>query len=758
MGACWYHGGREEITTEWERKDNMPIRLSGMVSGMDTETLVSALVSGYKLKKDNLVKAQTKLSWKREKWKTMNTSIYSFYSGKLSAGRLSNAYSLKKSTVSNSTVATVTASSSAVAGTQKLKVKKLASSGYLTGGTVKDGKANITGSSKLSDITGSTSQGSVTLSVDGKSTTIELTEDMTVNQFVVKLKDAGVQASFDENNQRFFISSKTSGAKGDFSLTANDTAGSDSLKKLGLYVSPNKASKEYEECYRLSQLTDGSTAYNNELESMYTKVTADEVAKKYADQYNAAKKVVDTLKSSDTWGTAESINAVIASRDQLKDDIATDVYYNKYKKEKTNSDGSTVYEYDTEAMKKDDEELYNRYAEATKKLESYNSLISDYKKNQEIMNKIYDNENGNGYVTLNKDTKEAVADASNTKVVEEVNNTNTDSKAKAKTLLYNKINAAKAYVAEADAAASTSATTGAASGTTAADSSTAGTTGAVRIVGVDAEIELNGAKFTNNTSTFSINGLTIQATAETKDDESVTITTDTDVDAIYKSIKDMFTEYNKLIKSMDEAYNADSSKGYEPLTEEEKDAMSDKEVEKWETKIKDSLLRKDDTLNSVANTLKNDMASSFNINGKNYALSSFGIATLGYFSSGENEKGVYHIDGDKDDTSTSGNDDKLRAAIASDPETVVSFFSQLCNKVYTDLGKKMATSSVSSAYTVYNDKQMNTQYSEYNTKISDAESKLSTWEDYYYSKFSAMESALAKLNSQSSSMSGLFGS
>lgn len=56
----------------------MAIRLSGMVSGMDTESLVSALVSSYKLKKDNLVKAQTKLSWKQEKWKTMNTSIYGF--------------------------------------------------------------------------------------------------------------------------------------------------------------------------------------------------------------------------------------------------------------------------------------------------------------------------------------------------------------------------------------------------------------------------------------------------------------------------------------------------------------------------------------------------------------------------------------------------------------------------------------------------------------------------------------------------------
>lgn len=54
----------------------------------------------------------------------------------------------------------------------------------------------------------------------------------------------------------------------------------------------------------------------------------------------------------------------------------------------------------------------------------------------------------------------------------------------------------------------------------------------------------------------------------------------------------MFTDYNKLIKSMDEAYNADSSKGYEPLTDDEKSAMTDDEVEKWETKIKDSLLRR----------------------------------------------------------------------------------------------------------------------------------------------------------------------
>ena len=91
--------------------------------------------------------------------------------------------------------------------------------------------------------------------------------------------------------------------------------------------------------------------------------------------------------------------------------------------------------------------------------------------------------------------------------------------------------------------------------------------------------ELNGAVFENTTNNFSINGLTIQATALTGN-EAVTITTDTDVDGIYDTIKDMLSEYNELIKTLDTAYNAESAKGYEPLTDDEKESMSDDEVEK----------------------------------------------------------------------------------------------------------------------------------------------------------------------------------
>lgn len=718
----------------------MAIRLSGMVSGMDTESLVSALVSSYKLKKDNLVKAQTKLSWKQEKWKTMNTSIYGFYSGKLSSARFSTSYNLKTSIVSNDKYAKVSASSSAVSGTQRLKVNYLAATGYLTGGQISaTGGSKVTGSTKLSDIIGN-ANGSISVKTSSGVKSIDITEDMNVSQFTAKLKEAGLNANFDEDNGRFFISAKESGKDNDFSLVANNDNGLTALKKLGIYTVNDTDKAEYT---RLASLVEGSGEYNAELESMYTSINTKDTAKTYADKYNAAKEQLDILAANDTVlidkDATDKSQALKDAIDALRDKTShmLDDYSEYYKvkkdadgKEVKDSDGKLVYEYDKEAIEK------------AGKTEEFNTL-SKNKENNEALIKSYDDNSKiisdtEGYVTVGSDGK-AVADENNVKVLQEVSDTNTTNKTAAKALLDSKIAMAKTAKDDVE------------------DKTATDVKKPVRVVGQDSEIMLNGAIFTNNTNNFSINGLTIQALNVTADDEEITITTDTDVDGIYDMIKGFLKDYNDLVKSVDVAYNAASSKGYEPLTSDEKDAMTDDEVKKWEEKIKDSLLRKDSTLGSVLDTMKNDMALSFDVNGKRYSLASFGIATLGYFNSPENETGVYHIDGDKDDSKTSANTDKLKAMIASDPDTVISFFSQLSTRLYTDLGNKMAASSTSSAYTIYNDKQMNTQYSEYNTKISEAEDKVTTWEDYYYSKFSAMESALAKMNAQSSSLSGLFG-
>ncbi len=503
----------------------MSIRLSGITSGMDTDAMVSALISGYSMKKDNLVKAQTKLSWKQDSWKAMNTKIYGFYSGKLASARLSSGYSAKSVKVSDSSIATVSADSTAVKGTQTLEVKSLATTGYLTGAKIanEDG-SKISSSTKLSEITGLTGddgEGSITLKTGSGTKTINITADMTISSLTGKLKDAGINANFDTKNQRFFLSAKDSGAASDFTLEGSGNSGLAALQKLGL-----------------------------------------------------------------------------------------------------DPDYST------------------------------------------------DSENG-----------------------------------------------------------------------------------AVRIKGQDSKIVLNGATFTSNTNSFNINGLIIQATGVSKDGAQTTLTTDTDVDAVYNSIKDLLKEYNNLVKDMDTAYSAASSKGYEPLTSEEKEAMSDDEVEEWEKKIKDSLLRRDGTLGGISSSLKTAMGSTIEVGGQKLSLASFGIKTTGYFSGDATTRGVYHIDGDSEDDATKGNEDKLKAAIASDPDKVVEFFSKLSNQVYSELTKKMKSTSLRSMYTVYNDKQMATEYSSYKTKISDMEDTISTKEDYYYKLFSKMEKAMAEANSQQSTLS-----
>mgnify|MGYP000011081440 CR=1 FL=1 len=767
----------------------MPIRLSGMQSGLDTEALVSALVMGYRTKKEDYEKAQTKLSWKQDKWKSINTKITNFYTGTLASNKLTSAYNLKKATINNSSYATVSASTSAVSGTQSLKVTKLASTGYLTGGKISgSNKAKLTGSSKLSEVKGmgSVADGaSISVTADGKTSTIDLSSDMTISQFVVKLKNAGLTASFDENNQRFFISSKSSGADNDFSMTAANSNGKNALGALKLQATTADTVAKDIAKYQTIAGTDKNTyiadtaksnydatieQYNTAIEKLKTSnAELEEKNKKLAYQ----KQYVDSfIEKANYTGTGDGIynpttldeaRKYLSDRESELEAKKTDGTITDDEKleleavktvSKTVSDDTLVF---TRTQKTDDDGNVSYTSDVDSLLTSTEASITS---NNETI--AANNTSINQYYTEAgvDSTNAAQVDSTNGKILLSYSDAITGSnslatgyQAAATTQYEYAVSMVEAYNAYTAGTATDSQKELLGLST----SSSTDTTSAVRIAGSNAQIELNGAVFENTTNNFSINGLTIQATALTGN-EAVTITTDTDVDGIYDTIKDMLSEYNELIKTLDTAYNAESAKGYEPLTDDEKESMSDDEVEKWETKIKDSLLRNDGTLSSVVSSMKNSMLAGITIDGKTYNLSDFGISTGSYFSTSTNEKGVYHIDGDEDDSTSKGNTDKLKAAIANDSDTVIKFFSQLANNLYSTLNKKLGTSNSMSSYmSIYNDKEMATQYSEYKTKISDQETKISTWEDYYYKKFSRMESALASLNSQASSISGLFG-
>ena len=149
--------------------------------------------------------------------------------------------------------------------------------------------------------------------------------------------------------------------------------------------------------------------------------------------------------------------------------------------------------------------------------------------------------------------------------------------------------------------------------------------GAVKIQGENAVMYLNGARYESTTNTFQINGTTYTATGLSDKNadgsfKELSITTMDDYDGIYDTIRDFFNQYNSLINEMDKLYNAESSKGYEPLLSEEKEALTDSEVEEWEKKIKESLLRKDSSLNSVISAMTTTMMGSVTVDGKEMSV------------------------------------------------------------------------------------------------------------------------------------------
>lgn len=932
----------------------MPIRITGLNSGLDTEAIISALVSSYSYKTNKYKKAQTKLSWKQDAWKTLNTKVYSFYTS-LDSLRFSKNYNLKSTKVSDSTKATVTASSSAPNGTQKLNILKVAQAGYLTGGKLDD---STTTGTTLAELGYTGGNGTITLTKgDGTKKTIEVSQGTTVNSFINSLKEAGVNASYDDINKRIFVSSKDTGKDNDFTLTGGNVDGANALSKLGL----NVQSKETDATYtsytkyydadgnKLSQnVTDAINAYTQAKEA-YNKANAQNSnlssAYGYASAYTAMR---DALKESGL--STDDQNKLVKLLQMSATDRAKSVMTSDgtiYKAETTDEDGNTIYSYeDTDGSKKyiqavntytgsdgvsyttKDGKVFtdasgNEYKATGKKDADGNALYANTKDGTttEITIKtetnyyeaaaseqgtgfyqitdndgnvytqddtgVYADKKGNKYylddtsgkliqTTGKKDASDNWEKKTNGKEV----SFDADKKVETTKTVYtqgaavsNAVTGTKAYTDFADAikkpadgtektdkevtsflstlASNTSTVntyektkdttlsdtddysradiiqkvhnaydgTGGSQGVTdltnkfaaviTANKETMETsqttmdenevlasianmedgaekdaaiaefvkqvraandittskditynTDAKKIDGCDAEITLNGIKYTGSSNSFSVNGLNITAQVVTGDGDAnaISITTATDTQGIYDKIKDFLSQYNSLINEITSLYNADSAKGYEPLTDDEKDAMSDTEVEKWEQKIKDSLLRRDDNLESLMSAMTSAMSGAVEVNGKKMYLSNFGIKTLGYLNAPKNQQNAYHIDGDEDDANSSGNADKLMTAITNDPDTVINFMQGLADNLYKSVHTKMQASSLSSIYTVYNDKEMASEYSDYTDLIKKWEEKLQDKEDYYYKKFSSMETALSKLNSQTSSLSGLFGS
>ena len=641
------------------------MRMTGMMSGMDTESIIQELVSAKRTKVDDVKKKQTKLEWKQDAWKELNTKLKNLQSKYVSNMRFSTAYMKKTTKVSNSSAVSVITGENAMNGVQSLQVKQLAKTAYLTGAKMNSTSGgSLTALSKLSDLAGSDSisgSGQIKIQAGSKEVNLNITADTTISDVMNSLKDAGLNVNFDEKQQRLFVSAKESGAANDFHIMGLDANGQTALNALGIATGLDTTSKaEYKKWAAYVDPTDDAKTAEN-MRSLYQD-ELDKSVEGYLTSYKQLKSSITDLEKDRDAATDEKSKASIQKLIDERNEKLADIEKNINVTETTDADGNTTY-------------TATATDELTKKIQQPYIDRANYAK------KVVDG----------TETIAASADAS-------------------------------------------------------------------KINGQDAIIVLNKAEFTNSSNSFEINGLTLTALSETKAGEDVTITTQDDTDGIYDMIKNFFKEYNSIINEVDKLYNADSASGYEPLTDDEKESLSDAEVEKYEKKIKDALLRRDSNLSSIRTQFTSTMSAGVEVNGKRMYLSDFGIDTLGYFTASDNEKNAYHIDGDPDDESTSGNADKLKSLISSDPDTVVSFFTSLSRELYSTMDKLSSAVDGYRTYgSFYDDKKMKSDYSDYTTKIADMEEKVNDYEDKWYKKFSAMETALAKMQSNSSAISSLLG-
>lgn len=273
--------------------------------------------------------------------------------------------------------------------------------------------------------------------------------------------------------------------------------------------------------------------------------------------------------------------------------------------------------------------------------------------------------------------------------------------------------------------------------------------------GEDAQIKFNDIPGSYASNNFVINGISIQALQTT--DGPVNITVNQDTDAVFERIQTFVDKYNELIDEINGELAAKKNREFPPLTAEQKEDMTEKEIELWEEKARSGLLRGDMTLSSAVDSFRLALSSPVEglPGGAAKLLSEIGISTDDW-----REKGKLHID-----------EAKLRQAIQERPDEVNALFRandgdkdsqagdgfavrlhQLADNAIKSLTEKAGRAESTDATN-----HLGRQITDVDEQINAMNRKLAELEARYYRQFTAMEKYINQMNSQSMWLAEQFG-
>lgn len=237
--------------------------------------------------------------------------------------------------------------------------------------------------------------------------------------------------------------------------------------------------------------------------------------------------------------------------------------------------------------------------------------------------------------------------------------------------------------------------------------------------------------FTIDNVTYSINGITTG-------NELVSLTSQKDTKPTVEKMKSFIDEYNKMIDTIYNDVTQKKNRDYTPLTEAQRKDMSEEEIEKWEKKAKEGILRNDNELRGFMDDIKSAIFSPIGNLGVN--LSDIGIKTDDDY----NKQGQLHLDVEK-----------FTKALEENGELVYKVTTGAFEKI-KDVTYKYAGNSngvfVKKAGIEKSSTEINNIFSEQIRKqeeqVKNLTRKMKDKEKELYSKFARLETNMNKLNSQ----------
>lgn len=310
--------------------------------------------------------------------------------------------------------------------------------------------------------------------------------------------------------------------------------------------------------------------------------------------------------------------------------------------------------------------------------------------------------------------------------------------------------------------------------------------------GSDASVTVNGVEIVRSSNSFTYDGLTFNIKnnfTSTDPDvvpqpatviDPIKVTVSSDPDKAFDFVKTFVDKYNEVIDKLNDKISEKKYKDYLPLTDEQQSAMSEDQIKRWEEKAKSGLLRNDSIISNVLSQMRSALYAA--VEGSGIKLTSIGITT----SSNYEDKGKLVID-----------EAKLKDALATKPEEIAKLFtsnsdityyqainssvgSRLRSQRYNESGiaqrfsdiiqDAIRTSTDVSGYKgallekagIVGDRSefksiLAKEVLQYDDDAYEMNKKLVAKENALYKKYAAMESALNKLNSQSSWIAQQFG-